>query len=313
MSDSTIPSEVTIREVGPREGFQALPSIYPTEKKLELISLLTQSGLKHIEVTSMVRGDKVPQMADAEELIARLPDAVGVEYTALYLNTKGFIRAEATKRLSNKGWLYTSPSESFLRANNNSSATQSLGSVREWSECFQGAGKTIWGLMVSTAFGCEFEGNISSAKVTRLIEQFLTEAAAVGQPIREVCLADTVGRADPLAVRELVASVSSMGVVVSLHLHDTWGLGMSNTYAGLDAGVSVFETSVGGLGGCPFTPGSAGNVATEDVVHLCDSLGVVTGLDINKLCIAAEFAEALIGQPLPGHVYKTMRQKRTSA
>jgi hydroxymethylglutaryl-CoA lyase len=310
MSQSAIPQNVTIREVGPREGFQALSSVYPTEKKVELISQLAQSGLKHIEVTSMVRGDKVPQMADAEHLIATLPNVAGIEYTALYLNTKGFARAEATKRLSNIGWLYTSPSESFLRSNNNTTIAQSLSSIDEWVACFQAAGKSVWGLMVSTAFGCEFEGAIPCGTVAALIERFLERATAVGQPVHEVCLADTVGRANPRAVRELVALVSSMGVVVSLHLHDTWGLGLCNAYAGLEAGVAVFETSVGGLGGCPFTPGSAGNVATEDLVHLCDSLGVVTGLDVNTLCGAAEFAEALIGQPLPGHVYKTRRQKR---
>lgn len=260
----------------------------------------------------MVRGDKVPQMADAEQLISQLPEVSGVEYTALYLNTKGFARAEATNRLSNVGWLYTSSSDSFLRANNNTSIAQSLSAVDEWANSFQSAGKSIWGLMVSTAFGCEFEGVIPVATVGKLVERYLSRAAAVGQPIKEVCLADTVGRANPRAVRELVQSVAALGVVVSLHLHDTWGLGLCNTYAGLEAGVAVFETSVGGLGGCPFTPGSAGNVATEDLVYLCDSVGVVTGLDINKLCVAAEFAEALIGQPLSGHVYRTRRQKKGS-
>lgn len=308
----TVPASVTIREVGPREGFQALPSSYPTEKKVELISQLAKSGLKHIEVTSMVRGDKVPQMADAEQLIASLPEVTGTQYTALYLNTKGFARAEATKRLSNVGWVYTSPSETFLRSNNNISISQSLDSMQEWANCFQAAGKSISGLMVSTAFGCEYEGAMSSTSVATLIERFVEKATVIGQPVREVCLADTVGRANPIAVRELVAMVSSMGVVVSLHLHDTWGLGLCNAYAGLEAGVVLFETSVGGLGGCPFTPGSAGNLATEDLVYLCNSLGVVTGLDINTLCAAAEFAEALIGQPLSGHVYKTKRKKKGS-
>jgi hydroxymethylglutaryl-CoA lyase len=307
MSSSSRSAAVTIREVGPREGFQALPDIYPTDKKLELISLLVQSGIKHIEVTSMVRGERVPQMADAETLIAQLPVAPEVEFTALYLNTKGFARAEATARLANKGWLYTSPSNAFLKANANTSIEQSLASVADWGTCFKVAGKSVWGLMVSTAFGCDYEGPVAQRDVCHLVERFLQASSAIGSPIQEVCLADTVGRASPQSVGELVREVAQMGVQVSLHLHDTWGLGLTNAFAGLEAGVSIFETSIGGLGGCPFTPGSAGNVATEDVVFLCHSLGVATGLNINKLCEAAEFAEVLTGHELPGRVYKAHR------
>jgi hydroxymethylglutaryl-CoA lyase len=259
----------------------------------------------------MVRPDRVPQMADAEELILRLPSVEGVQFTALYLNQKGFQRAEATGRLSNKGWLYSSPSESFLKANNNITIAESLLAVRDWAASFRAVGKGVHGLMISTAFACEYEGNFSVSKVMLLIEKFMAECGSLGETIHEVCLADTVGRADPLSVRQLVSGVSSLGPSVSLHLHDTWGLALSNAYAGLEAGVRIFESSVGGLGGCPFTAGSAGNVATEDLVYLFDSLGVFSGIDVSKMCYAAEFAEAVVGHPLAGHIYKTKRQRES--
>lgn len=304
---SALPSSVVIREVGPREGFQILPRVFETDKKLALIQSLTATGLREIEVTAFVRGDKVPNMADADALVAALPSDPGVDFTALYLNIKGFQRAEASNKLRNKGWLYTSPSDSFLRSNSNTTIEESLAAVPTWVAEFKNFGKGVHGLMVSTALGCAFEGAVRPEAVARLVERYLTALRSVGETLSEICLADTVGVGHPNSVRACVQLLKPLGIPISLHLHNTWGLGLTNVYAGLLEGVSTFETSIGGLGGCPFTPGAAGNVATEDVVYLCHALGVATSLDLDKLCQAAELAESIIGGPLSSSVYKAWR------
>ncbi len=304
MPNSSLPQQVTIREVGPREGFQILPKAYPVEQKLKLIEALARASVGQIETTSFVRPDRVPQMADAEELVARLPASPGVEFTALYLNQKGFERAEQSGKLRNRGWLYTSPSSSFLKANSNTTIDESVAAVREWAALFRKHGKGVSGLMVSNAFGCAFEGKVTASAVASLVERFAAACEAAGERIGEVCLADTVGMGSPKSVRECVAAVRALGFTVSLHLHDTMGLGLANVYAGLLEGVSVFETSVGGMGGCPFTPGAAGNVATEDVVYLCHEMGIKTNINLDRLCEAAQLAEFILGTPLPGRVYR---------
>ncbi len=310
---TSLPSKISIREVGPREGFQIIPQIVDTARKVSLISALVDAGLSHIEVTSFMRQDRVPQMADAEALVKTLTKKAGVSFTGLYLNIAGFKRAHATGCLDLSGWLYTSPSDSFLQRNNNSSIEKSLNSVPEWIAAFREAGRRVYGLMVSTAFGCELEGSISVSSVTALVERFLAECKKHGERIEEVCLADTVGRGQPTAIREAVRSIRALGVVPSLHLHDTWGLGLTNAYAGMLEGVEVFETSVGGMGGCPFTPGAAGNVATEDLVYLCASLGISTGVDLDRCCSAAVLAEEIVGAPLPGRVYRARKAFSSAA
>lgn len=312
MAISSLPKEALIREVGPREGFQILPKVVATEKKIALITALVEAGLAEIEVAAFVRPDRVPTMADAEAIVAALPYSSAVRFTALYLNQKGFARGEACGKLSNRGWLYSSPSESFLKANNNTSIEDALRQVPEWSAAFRVAGKKIEALMISTAFGCGYEGNIEPTAVARLVERYINACSACGDSLTEICLADTVGVAHPRSIRATVQLVQRFGIPVSLHLHDTWGLGLANVYAGLLEGVSIFETSVGGLGGCPFTPGASGNVATEDVVYLCRSLGVSTSIDLHKLCLAAELAESIVGQPLSSHVYKTWKHSGRS-
>lgn len=307
MISEALPASVRIREVGPREGFQILHRVFETEKKLSLIEALVAAGIPEIEVTAFVRGDRVPNMADAEVLVASLPRVSGVQYSALYLNLKGFQRAEATGKLDNLGWLYTSPSETFLRSNSNTSIESSLAAVPEWSAEFRKVGKAVHGLMVSTAFGCGFEGQIRPETVARLVERYLSVLQGTGESLSEICLADTVGLGHPNSVRACIQLLKPLGIPVSLHLHNTWGLGLANIYAGLCEGVRVFETSVGGLGGCPFTPGVAGNVATEDVVYLCQAMGIATSIDLDKLCFAAELAESIIGTPLLSSVYRAWR------
>ena len=251
-------------------------------------------------------------MADADEIVSALPPSTSTRFTALYLNQKGFARGEASGKLSNRGWLYCSPSETFLKANSNTSIDEALQSVSVWSSTFQAAGKKIEALMVSTAFGCGYEGAIEPVAVARLVERYLAACASCGESLKEICLADTVGVAHPNSIRATLQLLKPLGVSLSLHLHNTWGLGLANVYAGLLEGVSIFESSVGGLGGCPFTPGASGNVATEDVVYLLHALGVSTGVDLQKLCLAAELAETIVEAPLPSHVYKTWKHSGRS-
>jgi len=310
MSSDALPQHVFIREVGPREGFQILPRVVPLDQRLQLIQALVDASLPAIEVASFVRGDKVPQMADAEALVAALPKGLSVEFSALYLNIKGFERAEETGRLKNRGWLYSSPSNSFLLRNNNLTLDQSVAQVPEWIRTFHAHGKGVHGLMVSNAFGCSFEGKFSASTIVSLIERFIAACESSGEKLQEICLADTVGMGNPASVRAVANALRGLGIPVSLHLHDTHGLGIANVYAGLLEGIAIFETSIGGMGGCPFTPGAAGNVATEDVVYLCHELGIATRVDLDKACQAAELAEFIIGTPLPGRVYRARPRKK---
>jgi hydroxymethylglutaryl-CoA lyase len=160
--------------------------------------------------------------------------------------------------------------------------------------------------MVSNAFGCNYEGEISAEKVVKVVSRYLEALHKHGESLTEICLADTVGRATPDSLERCVTAVQKLGVPISLHLHDTRGLGILNVYLGLKMGISIFESSVGGVGGCPFTPGASGNVATEDVAYLCASLGIETGIDIGRVCQAARLLESIVGCPLPGKVYKTV-------
>lgn len=300
------PPTVLIREVGPREGFQTLPRVVTTDKKLELISLLNGTGVTEIEITSFVRPDRVPQMADAEDVARRFERRPGVRYTALYLNEKGFERAEAVGTLDNRGWFASAVSATFLKRNNNLTPGEVRASIPQWLATFRRAQKHPYGLMLSTAFGCHYEGLFSTSQVVGVVREFLQNLEDAGGTLREVCLADTVGLGSPEAVRRLVGELSARlpTVDISLHFHDTRGLAIANIYAGLCEGVRIFEASVGGMGGCPFTRGAAGNVATEEVVLLCHELGIHTGIDLNSYIRVAGRAEEIAGERLPSKLIR---------
>lgn len=301
-----LPKRVRIREVGPREGMQTLPGVVPTAQKLELIAALSETGVKDIEITALVRADKVPQMADAEEVIRTYARTPEVRYTALYLNPRGFIRAEDTGRLDNEGWLYGAVSETFLKKNANTTVADSVAAVPEWLAAFSQRGKMLQGLMLSTAFGCNYEGAITDVAMLEVIARFRAAALDAGSRLREVCLADTMGWATPEMLKRRIALVREKfpELFLSLHLHDTRGAGMANVYAGLQEGIDCFDCSVGGLGGCPFAKGAAGNVCSEDVAFMCENMGVETGLNLDAYARAAKVAEQIVGQPLPGRFYK---------
>ncbi len=301
------PTRVFLRELGPREGFQTLPQVVKTESKLELIRLLGLAGLREIEITSFVRPDRVPQMADAEDIVRRFEAHPGVEYTALCLNAQGFERAEAAARLQNRGWVYLAASETFLKRNSNMTIEESLARIPESLALFQRYKKPLHGVMISAAFGCNFEGEIAHAKVIDILVRAQERFAAQGVAPIEVSLADTMGWASPVKLRALVDKVRTKlpASTISLHLHDTRGSGMANVYAGLEEGISIFDCSVGGMGGCPFAKGAAGNVPTEDVAFLCKELGIETGVSLQHLVSAARYAESIVGAPLPGKLYKS--------
>ena len=305
MADA-LPAKIIIREVGPREGFQTSSSVIATAKKLEIIRALAQTGLKEIEVTSFVRPDKVPQLADADDVVRSLStEGLPAALTALYLNQKGFIRAIQYPELLVRGWIATSVSDVFLSKNSNSSRREDLNSVASWCSLFASHGKMLHGLMLSNSFGCAYEGQVDPQQVLRLIKEFALAATQSGQPLREVCLADTVGMGSPPVVEYLVKGVQDMGIEPSLHLHNTRGLGLINAYEGLRHGVRIFESSVGGVGGCPFTAGASGNIATEELVYLCETLSVETGVAMTKLVEVAHTLAKLMGQSLSGTLYKT--------
>ena len=302
-SGSSLPKRVRIREVGLREGFQTIQRVMPTDQKLRLVELLNKTGIKDIELTSFVRTDKVPQMADAAELVARYERVTGIRYSALYLNQRGFELALESKRLDQEGWVQAACSETFLKKNAATSLAQIVSELPQWQAKFLAAGVKFHGIMLSTAFGCSYEGAISSDRVKQVISQIRD---ALGENLSELCLADTMGWGNPEMIKQRVAIARELlpQTEISLHLHDTRGLGLANAYAGLESGVTIFDASVGGVGGCPFAPGAAGNIATEDFAYLCQGLGIETGLNLDRYIEVSKALAELLGSPLPGHLYR---------
>ncbi len=293
------PKKILIREDGPREGFQSLQKTIPVQEKLKLIDLLVKAGASSIEVTSFVRPDRVPQHADAEQVATGLKENSKVRYRALYLNRKGLDRAVGCEKLSPEGYLMTAASESFLKRNNNISVTEARDASKIWLEAFKNHGLELDRLMVSTAFGDSEEGKISPQQTLDIVSDYIQH---LDSPLPEVTFADTTGYANPKAVEDLVTSFKKSWpkVEIGLHLHDTRGTGMANALAGLQAGVSRFDASVGGLGGCPFVKQAAGNISTEDLAFLCSELDIETGLNLELYIEAAKYAEKITGQKLPG-------------
>ena len=296
------PKKILLREDGPREGFQSLSKHVPIADKLKLIEMLSDAGAKSIEVTSFVRPDKVPQHADAEELAGQLTNKKGVRYRGLYLNERGFRRAMSCKKLQPEGYILFSSSESFLKKNNNQTFAQAIDSLDSWVELLAEFSLSLDRLMISTAFGDLHEGRIAPKDSLRLVTNVIEKLSSLGAKPEEITYADTTGYANPVGIAEIVQGSRNKwpNIEVGLHLHDTRGTGMANVLAGLQAGVTRFDASVGGLGGCPFVKGAAGNVPTEDVGFLCEELGIKTDIDLSAYIKAAQFAEKIAGKPLAG-------------
>lgn len=314
-----LPKRVTINEEGPREGFQIEKGPIATERKVELIDALSGTGLHQIQVVSFVSPKAVPQMADAEEVVRRIARRPGVRYTALWLNDQGLRRAIATGRLDIAGKISLCASAAFLKRNQNRTMEENLAAQRAILATYGEAGIAVDNASVMAAFGCNFQGEVPVATVVDLVGQLLAVAEEGGARMERISLADTMAWATPLSIRRVVGAVRDRfpQLRLNLHLHDTRGMGIANAHAGLQMGVDSFDTAVAGLGGCPFAAhrGAAGNVCTEDLVFMCEEMGIETGVDLDALIAAARLAEEIVGHPLPGAVKEggTLRALRIRA
>jgi hydroxymethylglutaryl-CoA lyase len=294
---SELPGSVRIREVGPRDGFQNEPEVIPTADKVRLIELLGGTGLKRIEVTSFVRPDVIPQLADNLEVLGRvsLPESVSV--SVLIPNERGL---ELALRLRDRfqeinGFL--SASETHNEKNVGRSVAESLGGLSRVFARAQEEGLRCEGV-ISTSFGCPYEGHVPVDRVLD-IACALAEAGAV-----EIGFGDTTGMANPIQVRSFFSEARSRlpEVELTAHFHNTRGQGLANVLAALEAGVESFESSFGELGGCPVPAGATGNIATEDLVSMLHEMGISTGVDLGKLIEASRAAQEVLGRPLGSHV-----------
>jgi len=303
-----LPKSIFILEEGPREGFQIEKGPISTARKVELIDALSDTGLKQIQIVSFVDPRRVPGMADAEDVVRAITPRPGVAYTGLWLNERGFERALATGRLTVRGSITLGASDAFLKRNQNRTIAEQIASQRALARRYVEFGVPVTRGSVMAAFGCNYEGDVSAAKIVGLVAEILDIADSVGARLDHVSLADTMAWATPRSIKTIIGAVRERwpDLDLALHLHDTRGLGIANAYAGLEMGVARFDAAVAGLGGCPFAgnAGAAGNVCTEDLVFLCDEIGIDTGVDLESLIACARLAEDIVGHPLPGSVMK---------
>jgi len=305
---SDLPASVCITEEGPREGFQIEKGAIPTAHKIALIDALSQTGLDHIQVVSFVNPKNVPGMADADAVVEGIKPKPGVTYTALWLNEKGFERALKHDRLTNTGTIQLCTSEKFLKRNQNRTAAEQLAGQHTIVELYKAAGIPVERGSIMAAFGCNFEGDIAVARVVALVQQILDVAREHGVTLSYITLADTMAWATPASIKRVLGALRERwpDLDFALHLHDTRGMAIANAFAGFEMGVTRFDAAVAGLGGCPFAghAGAVGNVCTEDLVFLCEEMGIKTGVDLDALIECAKLAEDIVGHPLPGSVMK---------
>ncbi len=305
---SDLPKSVHINEEGPREGFQFEPGPIATARKIELIDSLSKTGLKQIQVASFVPPKNVPGWADAEQVVLGFTRAPGVRYTALWLNDRGMQRAIATGKLDLYGSISLTVSEKFLMRNQKRTFEENAGAQRATLALYLTHGLKVDRLGLMAVFGCNFEGDIPVERIVQFVRSGLDIGAEQGVAIKRVSLADTMAWATPASIKRVVGAVRDKfpELELNLHLHDTRGMGIANAYAGLEMGVASFDSAVGGLGGCPFAGhrGAAGNVCTEDLVFMCEEMGIDTGVDLDALIETALLAEDIVGHPLPGCVMK---------
>lgn len=293
---SDLPDRVVLREVGPRDGLQNEPPV-PTADKIRLIDELATTGVTEIEAVSYVHPRAIPQMADADEVWAGHRRDPAIRYSALVPNLAGARRAVEAGFTDMEA--FVSASHTHNQRNVNRSPEESLEAITELIELAH-TNEIACQVIVATAFGCPYEGEIPEEQVANLAVR------AVEAGADSICFGDTTGMGSPPRVRRLLARFREAcpDVQVALHLHDTRGTGMANLVAGLEVGVDRFDASVGGLGGCPYAPGASGNIATEEAVHLLHELGVETGIDLDRLLEVAETAQQIVGRELPSRVLK---------
>lgn len=292
-----LPTEITVVEVGPRDGLQNISRAIATEDKLRIVSALIASGIKQIEVTSFVHPTAIPQLADAEALLGLLPRPPGVQYWALVPNEKGAERASRSQLTGIT--IVLSASESHNRANVRMSVVESLARMAGTVSIARAADLQVRA-GIATAFGCPYEGYVPPERVIEIAKRF------VDLGVGYILLADTTGMADPPQVVRVLEAIRAAlpNITVGVHMHNTRGAGMANVLAAWQTGIAIFDSSIGGLGGCPFAPGATGNVCTEDMVHMFHRMGVNTGVNLSALLNAAHLTQAILGSELPGQVMK---------
>ena len=292
-----MPDAVTLVEVGPRDGFQFEKTVVPTHRKLSVIARLVAAGLKQIQVASFVHPEKVPQMADAGPLIKRLPRQDGVVYTALVLNRRGLDRAMASGIAAVE--ISLSASDSHSRKNAGMAHGDALDQGLRMIDQAISAGLHVRA-SVQCAFGCVDEGQIPTARIAGIVRRFVEHGVHV------LALADTTGMGSPPLIEGVLDAVLPLAgrMPLALHLHDTRGLGLVNLMAALKYGVSIFDTALAGMGGCPFVPGAAGNIGTEDTAHLLGCLGIHTGVDYRQVSAVSRDMEAFFLKSFPGRMHR---------
>jgi len=296
-----LPNEVTLIEVGPRDGFQFEKQFIPTELKSEIIRRLVEAGLKHIQVASFVNPSRVPQMADAEEVVSRLPEPAGVIFSGLVLNPNGLQRAlrAGLKHVE----ISISASDTHGRKNAGVGFDQALARMKEMIRLARAENMGVRA-GIQCVFGCVYEGNISRERILGLVRYY------AAHQVDAIALSDTTGMANPISVKRLLKIlIPECGKIpIILHLHDTRGLGLANLMAALQCGVTQFDTAMAGMGGCPFVRGAAGNIATEDTVHLMDSMGIGTGIDIVGVSKCSYYLEDYLSKQFPGRMHRLLQQ-----
>lgn len=309
--DMSLPASVQIREVGPRDGFQNEPEVIPTERKIELIDVLARTGLGRLEVTSFVRPDVIPQLSDAEEVLAGIDVPADVSLSVLIPNERGLERALAVRESAagerpafDEINVFLSASETHNRKNVNRSIEESLTSLEGVLSRARAEGLRCEGV-ISTSFGCPYEGHVAPERVLHIARR-LRDAGA-----QEIGFGDTTGMANPVQVGELFAHAFESidgartgddgEVQLTAHFHNTRGQGLANVLAALHAGVTSFESSFGELGGCPVPAGATGNIATEDLVSMLREMKIETGIDLQALLACSRRAQDVLGRPLGSH------------
>jgi hydroxymethylglutaryl-CoA lyase len=294
-----LPGSVRIREVGPRDGFQNEPEEIATADKVRLIDLLSESGLSRIEVTSFVRPEVIPQLADAEEVLAAVQRREGVSFSVLIPNERGLERALAMRDRFDEINVFVSASETHNRRNVNRSIEESLVGLERTLATATDAGLRCEGV-ISVSFGCPYEGEVPPERVFGIAERL----AAAG--CEEIGFGDTTGMANPRQAHEFFTAARERltGLELTAHFHNTRGQGLANALAALEEGVESFESSFGELGGCPVPPGATGNIATEDLISMLHEMGIETGVDLPALIEAARAAQETLRRPLGAHVLR---------
>jgi hydroxymethylglutaryl-CoA lyase/(R)-citramalyl-CoA lyase len=286
---------IRVCDVAPRDGLQNDPTHLSPATRAELVNRLVDAGLRHVEVASFVNPKRVPQMAGAEEVVDAIQRRDDVTYSGLALNARGYDRLAASGL--DEVHMAVAASETLNQRNQNASIEESLADVAQIITRAHEAGRRVQ-VVVAASFGCPFEGAVDPAGVLSVAER------AVGAGADEICFADTIGVGVPGQVRDLVNGARELGVPIAVHLHDTRGTGLANAYAALEAGVTAFDASAAGVGGCPFAPGATGNIATDDLVYLLHGEGVETGIDLDALIEVSHWLAQQLGHDVPGRVQR---------